>query len=162
MGGRGATSNLAKLAKYGTEYKQVKTNIVGKKLHTKDKRILFIETTNEQKQSKTPYESMMPHRVYVLINAKNRNIKSITFTDKKGFAYKFIDVNQVHYEIGKGKLGHTHMGYNRKEPREMNRSERKLVQKVYIAYNMPKYTKKKKGGVTEWLKSIKYFRPGKT
>lgn len=134
MGGRGATSNLTKLAKYGTAYKQVKTNKFGRKLHTKDKRILFIEPRNEGQQSKTPFESMMPHRVYVLVNAKNRNIKSITFTDRMGFAYKFIDVKQIHRKtLGKGDLGHVHIGYNRSKARRLRRSERKLLRRILIA-----------------------------
>lgn len=143
MGGRGSTSSLARLQKYGTEFKEVKTTAYGGKLHMKDKRILFIKT--REKHNKTPYDSMMPNRIYVLINSRDtkRKVKSITFTDKMGFAYKFVDVNVAHYNIGKGKLGHTHMTYDRKEPREMNRSERKLVRKVLAAYHRPKYIKKR-------------------
>ena len=99
----------------------------------KDKRILFIEITNEQKQSETPFESMMPHRVYVLVNAKKRNIKSITFTYRRGFAYKFIDVKQIHRKtLGKGDLGHVHIGYDRSKARRLRRSERKLLRRILI------------------------------
>lgn len=52
MGGRGSTSSLARLQKYGTEFKEVKTTAYGGKLHMRDKRILFIET--REKHNKTP------------------------------------------------------------------------------------------------------------
>ena len=134
MGGRGATSNLAKLAKYGTAYKQVKTNKFGRKLHTKDKRILFIEPRYEGQQSKTPYELMMPNKIYAVIRLKSRELGSITFTDKMGFEYKFIDVKQIHRKtLGKGDLGHVHIGYNRSKARRLRRSERKLLRRILIA-----------------------------
>lgn len=158
MGGRGATSNLARLAKYGTEFRQVKTNKNGKRLHMSDKRVLFVESIG--KHAKTPYESMMPHRIYVQMKKRSYGIKSITFTDKMGFAYKFIDVKTAHHNIGKGKLGHTHMGYYRKSPREMNHSERRFLKKVMKAVYVPKY-KKRKGGITKWLHLMKNFPHGK-
>lgn len=160
MGGRGATSNLTRLRNYGTEFRQVTIGKNGKRLHTEDKRIMFVESTG--KNAKTPYESMMPHRIYVLLKEKrgDKEIKSISFMDKRGFAYKFIDIHQVHKGIGKGKLGHTHMGYNRKEPREMNRSERKFVQKVLSAfYGVNR--KRRKGGITKWLRSTSNSPHGK-
>lgn len=77
-----------------------------------------------------------------------------------GFAYEFVDVNVAHYNIGKGKLGHTHMTYDRKEPREMNRSERKLVRKVLATYHKPKWMKRT-GGIKKWLHYMKHFPLGK-
>ncbi len=52
------------------------------------------------------------------------------------------------------------MTYDRKEPREMNRSERKLVRKVLAVYHRPKYIKKK-GEIKKWLHYMKHFPLGK-
>lgn len=130
MGGRGATSSLARLNKYGSEFQQVKTNKNGRKLHTKDKRILFIES--KSKQNKTPYESMMPHRIYAVISNKTKELTSITFTDKMGFAYKFIDLHSTHEGVGYGDLGHVHVGYNREKTRKLSKHERRIVRELLI------------------------------
>ncbi len=132
MGGRGATSNLAQLAKYGTEFRQVKTNKNGKRLHVSDKRVLFVESTT--KNTKTPYESMMPNRIYAVINNKTSNLKTVVFTDKRGMAYKFIDVNQIHSRVlGKGDIGHVHEGYFRNTARALIAGERHFVQRLLNA-----------------------------
>lgn len=130
MGGRGATSSLARLSKYGTEFRQVKKNSKGKNFKIRDKRVLFVESATGK--GKTPYESMMPYRVYAVIG-RDGKVKSITYTDRLGMAKKFIDVNTSHEGVGRGELGHVHVGYYRKNTRWMNRSERKLVRRILVA-----------------------------
>lgn len=133
MGGRGATSNLARLAKYGTEFRQVKTNKNGKRLHISDKRVLFV-TSTDPKHNNTPYESMMPNRIYAVINNRTSNLKAVVFTDKHGMAYKFIDVNQIHSKmLGKGDIGHVHEGYFRNTARALITDERHFVQRLLKA-----------------------------
>ena len=77
---------------------------------------------------------MMPNKIYAVIRLKSRELGSITFTDKMGFEYKFIDVKQIHRKtLGKGDLGHVHIGYNRSKARRLRRSERKLLRRILIA-----------------------------
>ena len=131
MGGRGATSSLARLSKYGTEFQQVKKNSKGKNFKIRDKWVLFV--TSATGKGKTPYESMMPHRVYAVIRPGKGTLHSVVFTNRMGHAYKFIDVNASHEGIGRGELAHVHIGYDRKYMRRLRKSERKLIRRLLLA-----------------------------
>lgn len=52
------------------------------------------------------------------------------------------------------------MTYDRKEPREMNRSERKLVRKVLATYHKLQWMKRT-GEIKKWLHYMKHFPLGK-
>ena len=131
MGGRGSTSSLEKLDNYGKEFKEVTTNLHGKPIRIRDKRVLFIES--RLGKNKTPFESMRSNRVYVLIHPNKRNVHAVIFTDRMGHAKKFIDVNASHDEKGFNDLGHVHVKYDRIKSRGLRKADRKLLRKILIA-----------------------------
>ena len=128
MGGRGASSGKpyylnGKWNKYGDEYKTV----------LEVDNIKFVKAKNGS--ATAPTETQTKGRAYVTVNNKNE-LKYITYMNKNNKRLKQIDLEE-HIINGKLVDYHKHTGYNHQgKPKEINPSERKLVEKaINLWYN---------------------------
>lgn len=122
MGGRGASSGISDSGKrYGTEFRTI----------AQAGNVKFIKYNGGSVTA--PMETRTRGRIYATLDDHN-DVKHITFYDVNGERYKQVDVKGPQH---KGRLPHTHLGYEHDElgTRDLSQKEQYKVNEILTIWS---------------------------